>query len=474
MNVKNFWTSTMAWSLLISLLIPLALAPAASLAAASERAMLASTHSPQVEPNAGKWQTWVLTAGNELRPPAPPNQAATRKELAELQALVAKRDTKALEQIAYWDAGSPGYRWLQLAQAQILSKPMNVPRRLRLLSLLNVAIYDATIAAWDAKYVYNRKQPSVIDPKLVTVLPDPASPSYPSEHAVAAGAASAIFAYIYPDEAKTFADLAAASGQSRLLAGVNFPSDVKAGLALGQAVAAKVIERAQADGSDAPWTGTVPTGPGMWIGDKPVEPLMGTWQAWVLESGDQLRLPPPSAHDSAEKVAELTEIKTLTRTFAINAAAFYWQSDRSFFGMYDWASSQIFEQGLDRNPPRAARIYALMSVAGLDSMIACYDSKYAYWSIRPSQLDPAVKPLFPPPPHPSYPSGHACNSGSVTGLLAWLFPSGAQTVTALADEAAMSRMWAGIHYRSDDDAGLVLGRQVAELVIEWAEADGSQ
>jgi hypothetical protein len=59
-------------------------------------------------------------------------------------------------------------------------------------------------------------------------------------------------------------------------------------------------------------------------------------------------------------------------------------------------------------------------------------------------------------------------------VLAWLFPNDAQAVTALADAAAMSRMWAGIHFRSDDDDGLALGRQVATLVIEWAKQDGAQ
>ena len=102
------------------------------------------------------------------------------------------------------------------------------------------------------------------------------------------------------------------AGQSRLLAGVQYPSDVAAGLEIGRAVAAQVIERASDDGSDAKWTGTVPTGPGMWSGD-PLLPGMGTWKTWVLASGSELRPGPPPAFDSAQRAAELAEVKGYQR-----------------------------------------------------------------------------------------------------------------------------------------------------------------
>jgi hypothetical protein len=250
-----------------------------------------------VEPEAGHWQTWVLKAGNELRPAAPPDEAATQKELAEVQALVAQRDAEALDQITYWDTGSPNYRWQQIALEPYLNGPPNAMVG-RTMALLNVAIYDAIIAAWEAKYTYNRLHPSEVNPELVTVLANPASPSYPSEHAVAAGAASAVLAYLFPDKAQQYNDMAEAAAQSRVMAGVSFPSDVKAGLDLGRAVAAKVIARAKTDGSDTKWTGAIPTGPGQWTGKEPAGATVGAWQPWVLERGDQLRLSPPPAHDS--------------------------------------------------------------------------------------------------------------------------------------------------------------------------------
>lgn len=194
-----------------------------------------------VEPNAGRWQTWVVTDVASVRPTAPPDQTATQAELAELKSLAAQRDDAAQALVAYWDAGSPSYRWIEIALTQFKSKPFPNPRIARGMSLMNVAIYDALVAAWQAKYLYNRPRPSQVDPTLTTLAATPNSPSYPDEHAVAAGAAAAILGYLYPDEAQTFTAKAEEAGQSRLLAGVQYPSDVAAGLALGHQVAEQVI-----------------------------------------------------------------------------------------------------------------------------------------------------------------------------------------------------------------------------------------
>jgi membrane-associated phospholipid phosphatase len=290
---------------------------------------------------------------------------------------------------------------------------------------------------------------------------------------VAAGAASAILAYLFPDDAQSFEDQAQAAAQSRLLAGVSYPSDVEAGLALGRAVAAKVIERANADGSDAEWTGTVPTGPGLWSGEFLAVPLMGTWKTWVLTSGDQLRLDAPPAFDSPEMLAQVDAVKNFTRTVPSTMAAMYWQSDESSFTFFEWANRHIFEQKLDDNAPRAARVYALMTVAAYDAFVACFDTKYTYWLARPAQMDAAITTLFPTPPHPSYPSAHACNSGATAYVLAHLFPTDGAAIIARAENAADSRIWAGIHYPIDRDGGLAIAQGVADLVIEWAQADGA-
>ena len=428
----------------------------------------AKTH--QIEPDAAHWQTWVLASSDDVRPPAPPDRTATLAEIAELKALTAQRNAAAEAQVVYWDAGSPSYRWIEIALNQIKNKPISNPRVARGLSLMNVAIYDAMVAAWDAKYSYNRLRPSQVDPTLATLVAVPNSPAYPAEHAVAAGAAAAILSYLYPDDAQTFAAKAEEAARSRVLAGVQYPSDVEAGLALGRRVAQQVIARAMADGSDAQWDGQMPSGAGYWTGEKPLEPLAGSWQPWVLASGDELRPPPPPAYDSAEVAAEIQEIKAVTHTWQLDGRVLYWQTfDAVFNFWYDNASRHIFEHHLDTNPPQAARIYAAMSVAHYDSYIACWDAKYTYWAIRPYQVDPEVVTYFPYPPHPSYPSGHGCVMGAFAAILGHFFPEQAADINGVAEEAGESRIWAGIHYRHDIEAGLALGKAVGELVIKRAE-----
>jgi PAP2 superfamily len=159
--------------------------------------------------------------------------------------------------------------------------------------LLNVAIYDATIPAWDSKYAFNRPRPVEIDPSLAPVVATPNSPSYPSEHAAAAGAAAAILGYVMPQDAEFFADKAEEAARSRVSAGVQYPSDVRAGLELGRAVAARVIERAKTDGFDAKWDGKMPTGPGYWVGTNPNIPLAGTWKTWLVPWDGKPSVGPP-------------------------------------------------------------------------------------------------------------------------------------------------------------------------------------
>lgn len=415
----------------------------------------------QIAPEAAHWQTWVLAASDALRPAPPPDAAATAAELAQLQALNAHVDAEMLASITYWDAGAPPYRWVELGLNKYSSGPPN-PRVSRALALLNIAIYDAIIATWDAKYAYNRPRPHGV----TALIAMPNSPSYPSAHAAAAGAAATVLSYLFPDDAATFSALAEEAAQSRVAAGVNYPSDVATGLALGNAVGEKVVEFGMADGSDAEWTGEAPTGPGVFYNDNPVTPLAGAWRTWVLTSGDQFRAPPPPAFDSEQTQNELSEIKSITRTFPIASKAMSWHTfDAAYPYWYRFATQRLFEQRQDFDAPHVALIYATMAVANHDAIVACFDSKYAYWRIRPVQLDPEVVTLFPTPPHPSYPAAHACASNALANTLAYFFPEHAEMILAAAKEAGESRVWGGIHYRSDVDAGLVLGEAVAQTVL---------
>jgi membrane-associated phospholipid phosphatase len=431
-----------------------------------------------IEPHAGAWQTWLLASGSQLRPGAPPDAAETGAEIEQLQQLAAQRNANVQDQIAFWDTGSPSYRWNELAIGEALKHNSNSLFGFRTSALLHVAMYDAIIATWDAKYAYQRPRPSDFDPGLGTALTNPLSPSYPSEYAAAAGAASAVLTYLFPDDAQLFADKADEAARSRLLAGVEYPSDVVAGRELGRAVATLAIDWARRDGSDAQWTGSVPTEPGHWNGTNPIAPLAGTWKTWVLSSGSEFRPGPPPAFDSAQETAELNELKAFERTPKTNADAFFWEyasgGPRNYWFWNEQTNKGLLEYRLDANPPRAARAYAAASVAGYDAGVACWDAKYTYWAIRPFQLDPSFKPLFTTPNHPSYPAAHGCFSSAVAAALADLFPRNAQALTALADQAAESRIWAGIHLRSDVRAGQTLGRAVANKVVERAKRDGAE
>jgi hypothetical protein len=162
------------------------------------------------------------------------------------------------------------------------------------------------------------------------------------------------------------------------------------------------------------------------------------------------------------------------RTFATNAAAYFWQTPKGTTLHFVLAADQkIFENHLDSNPPRAARVQALMNVAAFDASVACWAAKYTYWRMRPFQADTTFNPLVTMPVHPSFPAAHGCSSGAQAAVLADLFPSDAASFTAQADDAGMARLWGGIHYPSDIRVGLRLGRSIAQRVIDWSRSDGA-
>ncbi len=436
-----------------------------------------------IEPNAGTWRTWVISSGRDYRVPPPPGAAETRAELRALADLISHNDTQAQQQIALWDAGAPAYRWIDLLNARTLAgTPTATNGRTGVYTYVALAMHDATIATWESKYAYNRQRPSERDHRLATALPVPNSPSYPSEHAATAQAAASVLAYFLPAEAASFQSMAEQAGWSRVLAGLQYPSDYYAGLELGRKVAEQVIAKAKADGSDAVWTGSVPIGPCKWIGTNPGNVTGANFKPLLLDSPSQFRPTPPPPCDSPQVVAETAIVHNFPRAvpgtpaiFATNYKAVYWQSPEGLtVWPYRYADKWMFEDRLDQNPPRAARVYALIGAVQFDAFIASQDGKFTYWYIRPPQLDPAVVPLFPVPNFPSYPSNHSTFSTAKTEILAYLFPTRADFIRAVGKEAGDSRIWAGIHFPMDNAAGVQLGKSVAQVFIEWAQNDGSQ
>jgi membrane-associated phospholipid phosphatase len=383
----------------------------------------------------------------------------------------ATADTRA--QVAYWDAGPPGYRWMRLASQQMLAQNVAAPLFTRGMALVSVAIYDSTIAAWDSKYASNRPLPSAMDSSIKPLITIPNVPSYPSEHAVVAGAASVVMAYLFPAMGETYTDLAEEAARSRVFAGAAFPSDVAAGLQLGRQVGQMVVAYAMADGSSIPFTGSFPAAPSVWSSTSPVTPLAGSWKTWTLSSGSQFRLPAPPAASSPDVQAQIAIVKNFVRTNATNHSAWFWQP--SFLTPWlDAVNLEIFQNHLDGNAPRAARVYALEAVAQHDATIACWDTKYAYLELRPPMADPTIVPVFALPQHPSFPSGHACASGAASAVLSYLFPSDAPSFSAMAQDAGNSTFYALIHSMFDVAQGLVEGGQVGQSVVKHAQNDGAQ
>jgi hypothetical protein len=360
----------------------------------------------------------------------------------ELRRLAAGREAAAHELIAYWDAGPPSYRWNQLALAALVEDGAYAHVGARVLALLHVALHDATVASRDAR--------------------DGAV------HAATAGAASEVLASLFPARAALYRARAAEAARSRLLAGANDASHAAAGLALGREAARRVIERGRADGNAEAWRGRVPAEAGRWSGENPVLPQASRWRPWLLARPDELRPPPPPAPGSAQMAAEVEELLAVERTPRRIAAALFWEHAAGGARSYQFWNDQLSRALLEHrhNAPWSARAYALLNVALYDAAVACWDAKYAYWAMRPSQLDGRIRPLFTTPNHPSYPSGHSCFGSAAATVLAGLFPRDAGGFEALAAEASESRLWAGIHFRSDLDAGRALGRAIGWRTLE--------
>lgn len=421
---------------------------------------LAAQLHAQLEPDAGNWKTWFIPSGKDYRLAPPP---ADKTEIAEVLSRQQKLDSAGRQQILYWNAGSPGYRWQKMMAKLWMMDTSNNGVLANM--LLGVAIYDATVAAWDNKYAFKRPRPFAADSRIKVLVPKPESPSYPCEHSVAAGVAVSIIGHFYPALADSVQRMAQRLMDARIAAGTAFPGDTRAGFELGKRIAEKEIEYTKDFTPKTAWNGKMPEGPGYWKGEKPMFPNAGLCKTVALTSGSQFRPGPPP--DFAKDMAELKKYKP---GFRAKANAFFYASQ--YFGD-DLLDKKIFEHNLHLNPPRAARIYAATAVATYDGFVACWDAKYAYWGIRPDQYDTTYVSLVPTPPFPGYPSGHAMICGEIEELYAYFFPADRAYFQKIAKEGAESRFQAGIHFRTDNEVGLELGRKVAALVVQKVKGDGA-
>lgn len=406
---------------------------------------------------AAEWKTKIVD--KPILIAVVPSAAESKAELENIKKRIKNLDEKKLEKIRYWNAGAPAYRWNQLSPSLHSWEKHEVILRTPL-SWMNLAIYDATILAWKEKLKYKRKRPGSLDAYIKPVTNTPATFSYPCEHSVTAAAAAYTLAYFFPEKGDSIMQLAKDASQSRIDAGVQFPSDVEAGWKLGEQVAKQVIEKAKLDGSDKKWDGKKNTDPKKWTGPFPLGITAATYTPIVMRSADQFRPAPPP--DFEKEMSDLKNYKKNSRT---TYSAYHWANIPMGF----WASlaaEKMFEYDLMSNPPAAARIYATLHTGSHDAAIATMDAKYAYWGIRPSQYDTTYKPLLSTPPFPGYPSGHALGAATAGRILEHYFPADAMQFRKLAQECADSRFYAGIHFKTDNEIGLQMGNQIGKFVVE--------
>ena len=408
---------------------------------------------------AANWKVWLLDNPQQLQLAAPPTAPQTKAELQTIKQRMAKLDEKSLAQIKYWDAGAPSYRWNQIILKVIdWNNPDLLLRTPQ--AWVNIAIYDATVLAWIEKIKYKRGRPQSIDASIKTIVNAPQTYSYPCEHSVTAAAAATVMAYFMPAKGDSILQLARAASQSRIYAGLQFPSDAEAGWKLGEQVAKEIIAKAKKDGSDKVYQGQMNKDPKKWTGTYAMGIKLPLMTPLVLRSADQFRPPPPPDFED-----EMKEMKNFKQTFKSRSLAYYWaNSGPELYS--DMASQKMFEYRMMDDAPAVARIYAIMNTAFHEMTIAVFDAKYAYWGIRPSQYDSTYKPLIMTPPFPGYPSGHAAGAGTTCAVLEYFFPADAKEFQQMAQDCADSRFYAGIHFKTDNEVALKMGKELGGYVVE--------
>ena len=288
--------------------------------------------------------------------------------------------------------------------------------------------------------------------------------SRPSLGGAAAAASAVVLKQFYPlDVAAIDAELARQRAEEPL--GNEHNKDFEAGEAIGRVVAAQVLVFAASDNLDVTAPGVPPVGPQYWTssGAPTVRGNLGA-RPFFLTSGSELRLPPPPVFGSPTFLAGLAEVRAfaLARTPEQVATVVKWVPASA--PLMNAIATDLIEK-YHRSEVEAARILAYANAAAFDAIIACFDTKFAYWFIRPTQADPSITVATPLPNHPSYPSAHSCQTGAFEAVLADAFPSERAMLDAVAQEASTSRVIGGLHYRFDGDAGLALGRATAALAL---------
>ncbi|RYG06526.1 MAG: phosphatase PAP2 family protein [Chitinophagaceae bacterium] len=471
---------------------------------------------------AGTWKTVLLTSASEI-PVAAPGATATPDYMAQLSEIRSFQKNISAEEkkmVEYWAAGGV-LRWNEIMRELVskhnlppyqnedrtypfpnannpLAYPLfpfaNPPYAARAYAYFSAAQYDALVAAWYYKKQYNRAAPYKVDSTIKSLVSKSDLPSYPSEDAVLAGVAIEMMKLLFPGDQDYVALKAEEHKRARIIAGANVRSDIDAGEALGRLVAQKFVARARGDragaaiGNQTMWTkletDCMARGETPWYSLEtpkrpPMLPAFGLVKPFLFDSATAVSLrpgpPPPVASEQMKKeTAEILEY-TKNDTRDHYRIVHFWADGVGTStppGHWDAIAADDF---ITKNfsEVRWARNMALVNMALMDASIVCWDTKFFYFNPRPTQMDPKIKTLTGIPNFPAYISGHSTFSGAASTILAHLIPEKAEVYRAMAQEASASRMYAGIHFRSDCEIGLQVGNNIGNYAIIRAQSDGA-
>ncbi|MVM31911.1 PA-phosphatase [Spirosoma sp. HMF4905] len=465
-----------------------------------------------VDANGGTWRTIILKSASDIAVPQPIAITSDdyKKEFSDVKNGVLAATPEQNTAVNYWAAGgvirwnqiarqlvakyniAPGYDYAtgQITPASAGNPYAGPPFAARVYALLSVAQYDALVVAWRAKYQYNR--PSLEQQGVVSRVPILNVPSYPSEDAAIAEASCQMLAYFFPNEASWLKAKATEHKQSRLWAGANVPSDLKAGEDLATTLMAKVIDRAKSDRFTEAidpansWQTALAKAPydQKWKSIElperaPVLPLAGKVKTWYDSTAIFRTLPAiPPATTSTEFQKALSEVRDIsnTRTRDQWRIASYWDNGPSTYslaGLWNFLVEDLIRQE-GQNELRTARTYALLNRTMQDATTASWQTMYTYFVPRPSQIDPEIKTATPIPNAPGYVADRAAVSTAAAIILAYLFPDETTHLNAQAAEATLSGLYGGTQFRFDTDEGAKLGAAIGQLAVTGATADGAK
>ena len=374
--------------------------------------------------------------------------------------------------------------WNQTAVRATETAGVPVPVQMRMMAIVHAAIFDA-VNAIERKYaVY-----------AVEVAAAPGA----SPEAAAAAAAHGILERLFPPQ-KAMLDTALAASLKEITDG---PAKAE-GLRVGREVAEKLFALRKDDGSAAQAAYEFGKGAGVYqatppMNIKPILPHWGNVKPFLLTSAKQFAMAGPPPVDSAAFAKDFDEVK---RVGSKNSTAR--TSEQTAIAIH-WAGSEVPPiNGVARAVSAAkklslvdnARVFALLNMAMADALIAGFHNKYMhkYWrpvtAIRHAGLannpaipaDPTWEPLIVTPPHPDYPSGHCLGAGAAVAVLqaingsdkfsaSFVYPPLGvlrrwESFSQIAKEVEDARVWGGIHFRTADEHGTQLGRQVAEFALK--------